>query len=104
MTSGNKERASAEVTARVGNLGLYLGCFVGRLMDVNGARMSSVAVQTCPASALTLPAMIKISYRGHPPLLLQSSRSMRADWSGSPLSLTSSLFERETNVQQTIPN
>ena len=59
MTFDIKERASAEVTARVGNLGLDLGCFVGRLMNVNGARMSSVAVQACPASALTLPAMIE---------------------------------------------
>ena len=55
MTSDNKERASAEVTARVRNL----GCFVGRLMNVKGARMSSVAVQACPASALTSPAMIE---------------------------------------------
>ena len=59
MTFDIKERASAEVTARVGNLDLDLGCFVGRLMNVNGARMSSVAVQACPASALTLPAMIE---------------------------------------------
>ena len=35
MTSDNKERASAEVTARVGNLGLELGRFVGQLL--NGA-------------------------------------------------------------------
>ena len=59
MTSDDKERASAEVTARVGNLGLDLGCFVGRLMNVNGARMSSVAVQAYPESASTLPAIIE---------------------------------------------